>query len=601
MLNFKNCLPFLLLYSLFYFELVSANAGLSDEQMTLLETLPPDQRDGIMAKMQTAQSLEEELEEAFEVENSLTMKPELEELDEEEICEECIFGYDFFKFSPTTFAPISNSPISSNYILGPGDKLSINFYGNDDTETEAFISREGFIVIPEIGPLNMTGLTFQEAVDFIKKQVELKLIGTDVTVSLSELRSISIYILGQSYKPGKYTLSGLSSVTNALFISGGVNQYGSLRNIKIKRENKVIKNFDFYDFLLNGSVSSEISLQDGDVIFIPFFENIVRVGGAFKRPHIYEFREGETIEDAVNFAGGVTSKVQPQAKIELNSIDNNLFERKISYLPLNSNLSKKLQNEDVVSISSTSSVEAQVITLEGEVKFPGNYSILAGDTLLDIIDRAGGYTEESYTDGAVYIREEVKKQQKAGFERSADELEDVMISVISNFEGETITEFSLAPIGRLVNRLRKEEPMGRFVVDVDYLSLKTDPLKNFRVRGGDSLYIPKRPNTVSIVGEVYNTSSQSYNPNYGARDYINLAGGFKDVSDDGRVFIIGPNGKSSLVKRSFFAANNTILPGSTIVVPRNPRPLDGVALAELITPILADLATSAAAIAAISD
>ena len=186
MLNFKNCLPFLLLSSLFYSELVTANAGLSDEQMTLLETLPPDQRDGIMAKMQTAQSLEDELEETFDEESSLTMKPELEELDEDEICEDCIFGYDFFKFSPTTFAPISSSPISSNYILGPGDKLSINFYGSDDSETEAFISREGFIVIPEIGPLNMAGLTFQEAVDFIKKQVELKLIGTDVTVSLSE-------------------------------------------------------------------------------------------------------------------------------------------------------------------------------------------------------------------------------------------------------------------------------------------------------------------------------------------------------------------------------------------------------------------------------
>ena len=113
MLNFKNCLPFLLLYSLFYFELVSANSGLSDEQMTLLETLPPDQRDGIMAKMQTAESLEDELEEAFEVENSLTMKPELEKLDEDEICEECIFGYDFFKFSPTTFAAEIPPPLTS--------------------------------------------------------------------------------------------------------------------------------------------------------------------------------------------------------------------------------------------------------------------------------------------------------------------------------------------------------------------------------------------------------------------------------------------------------------------------------------------------------
>jgi protein involved in polysaccharide export with SLBB domain len=573
---------------------------LSDEQMTLLETLPPDQRDGIMAKMQTAQGLQDEIEETFDLENSMIIKPELEELNEDEICEDCIFGYDFFKFSPTTFAPVSSSPISSDYILGPGDKLLINFYGNDDTETEAFISREGFIVLPEIGPLNMTGLTFQEATDYIKKQVELKLIGIDVSVSLSELRSISVYMLGEAYKPGKYTLSGLSGVTNALFISGGVNENGSLRNIKVKRDNKVIQNFDFYDFLLNGSTSSEISLQDGDIIFIPFIENIVRVGGAFKRPHTYEFKEGETIQDAINFAGGFTSQVQPKAKIELNSIDNNLFERKITNLPINSDLSKKLHNEDVINISSVSSVVAQTITLKGEVEFPGDYSILEGDTLLDIIDRAGGYTEESFTEGAVYIREEVKDQQKSGFERSADELEDVMISVISNMEGQ-ITEFSLAPIGRLVTRLREEKPVGRFVVDVDYLTLKTDPLKNFRVREGDSLFIPKRPNTVSVVGEVLNASSQSYDPKFGAQDYIDLSGGFKEVSDDDRVFIIGPNGKSSLVRRSLFSANNSILPGSTIVVPRNPRPLDGVALTQIITPILADLATSAAAIAAISD
>ena len=600
MQNLKKCLPFLL-YSLFYSDLALAESSmLSDEQMTLLETLPPDQRDGIMAKMQTAQGLQDEIKETFDLENSMIIKPELEELDEDEICEECIFGYDFFKFSPTTFAPTSNSPISSDYILGPGDKLLISFYGNDDSETEAFISREGFIVLPEIGPLNMTGLTFQEATDYIKKQVELKLIGTDVSISLSELRSISVYILGEAYKPGKYTLSGLSGVTNALYISGGVNENGSLRNIKIKRDNKIIKRFDFYDFLLNGSVSSEISLQDGDIIFIPFIENIVRVGGAFKRPHNYEFLEGETIQDAVNFAGGVTSKVQPQAKIELNSIDSNLFERKISYMSINSDLSKKLQNEDVINISSVSSVVAQTISLEGEVEFPGDYSILEGDTILDIIERAGGYTEDSFTEGAVYIREEVKVQQKSGFERSADELEDVMISIISNMEGQ-ITEFSLAPIGRLVTRLREEKPIGRFVVDVDYLSLKTDPLKNFRVRGGDSVYIPKRPNTVSVVGEVLNTSSQSYNPKYGAQDYIDLSGGYKEVSDDGRVFVIGPNGKSSLVKRGLFGGNNNILPGSTIVVPRNPRPLDGVALTQIITPILADLATSAAAIAAISD
>ena len=208
--------------------------------------------------------------------------------------------------------------------------------------------------------------------------------------------------------------------------------------------------------------------------------------------------------------------------------------------------------------------------MSGEVVNPGQYSILEGDTILEIINRAGGYTDDSFTEGAVYLREDVAEQQKLGFERSADELEDTLVSIIANTQ---ITESSLAPLGRLINRLRQEEPIGRFVVDVDYLTLKTDPLKNFRVRGGDSLYIPKRPNTVSVVGEVLYTSSQSYNPNLSAQEYIDLSGGLKEVADRDRVFVIGPNGKSQLVKRSLFNSKNSILPGSTIVVPRDPRPL----------------------------
>ena len=180
---------------------------------------------------------------------------------------------------------------------------------------------------------------------------------------------------------------------------------------------------------------------------------------------------------------------------------------------------KTFNNEDVISVSSKSTLLPQLITLSGEVVNPGQYSILEGDTILDIINRAGGYTDDSFTDGAVYLREDVAEQQKLGFERSADELEDTLVSIISNMDAQ-ITEFSLAPIGRLISRLRTEEPIGRFVVDVDYLTLKTDPLKNFRVRGGDSLYIPKRPNTVSVVGEVLYTASQSYNPNLSAKNIL---------------------------------------------------------------------------------
>ena len=575
-------------------------AEISDEQQALLDSLPADQRDGILSKIQRAQGLQEEIEEAFEETESLVERPELEELEEDEICEDCIYGYDFFQFSPTTFAPIQNSPVTSSYILGPGDKLTINYFGNEESETETYVSREGFIILPLIGRVNLIGLTFEEATEYIEKQVSQKLIGIDVTISLSELRSISVFIIGEAYKPGKYTLSGLSSITNALFVSGGVNENGSLRNIQLKRNNEIITTYDFYDFLINGSSETEANLQDGDVLFIPFIENRVRLGGAFKRPHIYEFKQGETIGDAIKFAGGFMSNVAPDAQIEINSVDSNLFERRIRYISRNSTLNNSLVNEDIITISSKSILQPQIMTITGEVVNPGQYSIIDGDTVLDLINRAGGYTDNSFSEGAVYLRKDVADQQKLGFLRSADELEDTLVSIISNMDAQ-IPEFSLAPIGRLIQRLREEEPVGRFVVDVDYLTLKTDPLKNFRVRGGDSLFIPKRPNTVSVVGEVLYAASQSYDPNLSARDYIDLSGGLKDVADQDRVFVIGPNGKSALIKRSLFGARNSILPGSTIVVPRDPRPLDGVALTQIITPVLADLATSAAAIAAISD
>ena len=579
-------------------------AAITPDQQALLDTLPPDQRAGIMEKMMKSDDLTAELEEVFEDDPTLIVRPE-REMDEKEIqeslCQECIYGYNFFKYSPSTFAPVTNGPISADYVLGPGDKLRVNYYGSIDKEVETYVSREGSVILPQLGPLNLMGMNFKDASDFIKKEASVKLIGTDISISLSELRSISIFVLGEAYLPGKYTISGLSNVSNALFVSGGVNENGSLRNIQVKRNNKIISTYDFYDFLLNGSIGTEVNLQDGDVIFIPFIEKKVKIGGAFKRPHIYEFKEGETVSDAIKFAGGVTSQVLPKSSVELNSVDPELFSRKLYYIPLGSEkLNRKLQNEDVINISSKADLLPGTVTLSGEVVNPGEYSILQGDTILDLIERAGGFSEDSFSEGAVYLRKDVAKQQKEGFLRTAEELENTMIDIIRNMNT-TISEYSLAPVSKLISRLRTEEPLGRFVVDIDYLALKTDPLKNFRVRSGDSLYIPKRPDSVSVVGEVLNSSTMSYNPKYNAKDYINSSGGLNNSADPDRIFIISPSGKSSVMKNNLFASRNKILPGSTIVIPRDPRPLDAVGLTQIITPVLADLATSAAAIAALSD
>jgi len=594
-------IAFALLISIFPYTVIGQD-DLPPEQLAMLEQLPPDQRESIKEKLRVATGLQGEIEQAFEEVISLVKKPELKDLkDQDGYCSECIYGFNFFQFSPSTFAPSDDTPINSSYSMGPGDKLLVNYYGSDEKTEEVFVNREGIVVLPLLGPVNVTGMTYGEASKYIQDKAKSELIGTQINISIREVRSVGVYVLGEAYKPGKYLLSGLSTVTNALFISGGVNKKGSLRNIQIKRNNKTVATYDFYDFLLKGSLDSEVTLQDGDIIFIPFIENSVIMGGAFKRPHRYEFKEGETLRDVVELAGGFDTEVMDGSRIELSTLDRSASTRSLTYLNLAEDAKKLIKDGDVLNVSFTSGLTPQSITLTGEVKNPGEYSIRPGETILEIINRAGGYTDEAYFQGAVFLRKAVAKSQKEAFARSADQLENTIVDVITNNAGSSISESTLVPLSNLITKLRLEEPPGRMVVDLDTLKLKTDPIANFPVKNRDSLFIPERPSFVSIVGEVLNATTVGFNPDLSVDEYIDLAGGLNDAADRDKIFVILPDGKSQLVKRSLFSSSTYILPGSTIVITRDSRPFDAISLTQIITPILADLATSAAAIAAISD
>ncbi len=595
--SYKYCIFLITIILSFY-----VKSELTPEQLKMIETLPPDQRSNVIDKMQSASDLNTEIEEKFEEATSLSLKPELKDLEDfEDYCPDCIYGFNFFLYSPTTFAPVDNTPITPSYILGPGDKIIVNFYGSEEKKVESFINREGKLLLPFIGPVNFLGLTYEQASALLTKRVQQELIGVDVDMSIGEIRSIGVYILGEAYKPGRYVLSGLSSVSNALYVSGGVNEQGSLRNIQIKRNNKIISTYDFYDFLLKGSLESDVILQDGDIIFIPFIENIATLGGAFKRPYRYEVLEDETISDAIYLAGGFNSEVYGSLNVELSSIDESSAKRYLSYLYTAEDLERLVKNGDVINVSSVSGISPRSIELSGEIKNPGEYSIQPGDKILDIINRAGGYTSEAYFQGAVFLRDEVAESQKIAFKRAADELENTIVDVITKDTITITSEFTLAPVSNLIIKLRNENPPGRMVVNLDKLALKSDPVINFTVQNGDKLFIPKRPSSVSIVGEVLNSTTVGFDPDLSVEEYIDLAGGLKDTADNDRIFVILPDGKSELVRRSFFSSNKTIMPGSTIVISRDSRPFDAISLTQIITPILADLATSAAAIAAISD
>ena len=597
-------LPFVLLLISTSSQL-TLSAEITEEQKAMLEALPPDQRSSIRTKLETANELEENLEEVFSSEQNLIERPDYEvlrnlKIGDEDLCTECVFGYDFFKYAPTTFAPINNVPVASDYVLGPGDKLLVNLYGTTNRKIESFISREGTYFIPSLGPISLIGMNFGAASALIEDRVRNEVIGTEASVTLREVRAINIYMLGEVYQPGKFTMSGLSSVSNALIVSGGVNENGSLRNIAVKRNNEIVATYDFYEFLLKGSLENDVKLLDGDVVFVPFIENTARIGGAFKRPGNYEILSEETVADAIQLAGGFKQDVARDAKIELSYFDQETKSRTFKSLDKN-DLDYILSGQSSINVPSKSGYRVETIKLSGEFNNPGEYAIRPGDNIVDLINRAGGYNEDSYSEGGIFLRKNVAKLQKEAFLRSADDLEDTIVDIVTKGTLANLSEFTLTPISRLISRLRSEQPVGRMVLDLDYLALKNNPAINFRVQDGDELYIPKRPNSISVVGEVLNNTTLGFDPNLKVEDYINLSGGLKDSADSERIFVILPNGRSNLVKKSLFSSNNILIPGSTIVIARDPRPFDAINLTQIITPILADLATSAAAIAAISD
>src|SRR5690606_36154482 len=196
------------------------------------------------------------------------------------------FGYSLFAGAPTTFAPVTEIPIPTDYILGPGDSIRLQMFGKENQQHELQVSRDGTIELPQSGPMPVAGLDFDEVKQQLTRWVREKYIGVDAAVSLGELRSMQVFILGEARTPGAYTVSSLSTMTNALFVSGGVKLTGSLRKVQLKRQGKQIAELDLYDLLLRGDTSDDRRLMPGDVIFIPPVGTTAAIEGEVRRPAI---------------------------------------------------------------------------------------------------------------------------------------------------------------------------------------------------------------------------------------------------------------------------------------------------------------------------
>ena len=315
------------------------------------------------------------------------------------------YGYDIFAGSPNSFQPNINIPVPPDYLMGPGDTLEILLFGKTNDSFSLEVSRDGTIDFPELGPLVVAGMTFAEVKDMLQTRIASQIIGVQASISMGRLRSLQVFVLGEAYKPGAYTLSSLATITHALVSSGGVSGIASLRNIQLKRAGKIVATLDLYDLLMRGDASSDLRLQNSDVIFIPTRGPRVTVEGEILRPAIYELKDETSVEQVVSLAGGLTAKAHMQlARLEriqsdgfMTVLDLNLRER--------ADRATSVQAGDTLTIGSGVDLKKNIISLAGHIYHAGDLAWFNWIRVSDVVYDADQFPPDLDLDFAILSRE----------------------------------------------------------------------------------------------------------------------------------------------------------------------------------------------------
>ncbi len=525
-----------------------------------------------------------ELEKRLKSDEELVISNELE-----------LFGSDFFRTFQTSFMPINEPNPDASYTLDAGDFLKIQLIGQIDSVEILEINRDGSINIKNIGKLNVAGLTLNEASLIIKSKVDAVLIGTDAYINLDQIRDINILISGNAKNPGIYTLTGNSNILQALSAAGGVNEFGSYREINLVRNGKILETLDVYDLLIDGNYNLKKRLRSGDVVFVQSRKNVISIDGAIKRPGKYEITDDEFLDSAIKFSNGIKQTADLQNISLERMLDGTL---------------KSIPIQNVSQFNSISPVEGDLIYVReysyrtasvlGAVYKPGSYTMAAGETIEDLVDKAGGFTENAYPFGAVYENEDAKIINKKAQELLYEEFLDNIIALSQLNIGQ---DFDLTPILNLTVEMKNMTPSGRIVVDL----LNENSQEYLNVRAGDTLLIPEKTNSVFVYGEVSSEGAISFTPDKGVEYFVNKSGGYKRFADNESIYILHPNGETQRYskQRNLFANQPRDLkmyPGSIIFVPRK---LDNSSTRRLATQayvsILGNLGVALASLSAINN
>lgn len=327
------------------------------------------------------------------------------------------FGYDVFQRAVSTFTPVTNVPVGLDYIVGPGDTFTVTLWGRVNAQYAVEIDRNGQIVLPEVGVLNVSGMTMKEMQDYLQDQLARKQTDFKMAVTMGRLRTIKVFVVGEAITPGSYTVSSLSTIINALFAAGGPSKNGTLRDIRLLRNSQEPRHIDLYDFLLGGDKSDDIRIQDGDTIFIPLIGPVVGVAGNVKRPAIYEMNRKMTLREVLDLAGGVNYAGWLR-QVQVERVENH--ERRIVVdfnvaesegVEDNSAAETIIQDGDVVKVFGVSPLEQdkRSASISGEVYRPGEYRFVPGMRLSYLLDAAGGLQKNAYLKTAELTRRHISQ------------------------------------------------------------------------------------------------------------------------------------------------------------------------------------------------
>ncbi|MDB9885294.1 SLBB domain-containing protein [Gammaproteobacteria bacterium] len=599
--------------------LINYSAGTSVYAQSSLSALDPDFINGIPPSIRDSLDYEEELREEEELEKLLSSKTSVRKNEallidlkkKLDLLEKSInsqsqvssqndsldrFGSKFFKTIQSSFMPVNVPNFGGKYLIDVGDEFHLMLTGSIESEDNLLVSKDGSITIPKIGKVFVAGKTLNEVEKIVSQFISSSSFGTNSFLTLEKVRDVQVLLLGGLESPGIYTLSGGSSVLGAINVAGGIANNGSFRHIEIRRNGETIQVLDLYDVFVFGNYSFDYSMRSGDTIYVNPIKIQVPVSGGINLPAIYEALPGETAADLISYAGGFAESFSGFDYVYISKVGlESQNTEKLSLANLGSYAISPRQSIKVPSfINSVDSIKQ--VKIEGMVNRPGSYFISDGETLSDVIAKAGGYKKEAYVYGAALFRAAALEKEALYAQLT---YADTITYIAANI-GSSQAVVGPGALTIVAEELRSKNFTGRVVTEFNLNALRDEPKLDANLMHGDTIVIPSLSKTVYMFGDFKNSLNITYDPSRKISEYIELSGGLKESAYK-EILIIDPDGKTHIFNgKSLFnsIARNSIqiYPGSIIYAPRDVGKLSTISYVATVSPILSSLALTLASL-----